>query len=138
MVAALFVERDGAYYGLPNVDPWDAERDARRYSGPYPVVAHPPCQRWGRFWSGGPNASFPRELGDDKGCFAAALAAVRRWGGILEHPEASHAWAAHGLCRPPIDGTWVAADWLDGFRGWTCCVAQGAYGHLARRGSAVA
>jgi hypothetical protein len=25
-VAALFVERDGAYYGLPDVDPWDKER----------------------------------------------------------------------------------------------------------------
>ena len=50
MVAALFVERDGAYYGLPNVDPWDAERDARTYAGPFPVVAHPPCERWGKYW----------------------------------------------------------------------------------------
>ena len=29
MVAALFVETDGVYFGLPNVDPWDEERDAR-------------------------------------------------------------------------------------------------------------
>lgn len=32
MVAALFVERDGAYYGLPDVDPWDEARDARTYA----------------------------------------------------------------------------------------------------------
>lgn len=49
-IAALFVETDGAYFGLPEVDPWDITRDGRKYDGPWPVVAHPPCQRWGRFW----------------------------------------------------------------------------------------
>lgn len=29
-VAALYVETGGTYYGLPGVDPWDVERDARR------------------------------------------------------------------------------------------------------------
>lgn len=52
MIAALFVEVDGCYAGLPDVDPWPIERDARQYAGPHPVVAHPPCQRWGRFWHG--------------------------------------------------------------------------------------
>ena len=27
-VAALFVATDGVYFGLPNVDPWDRQRDA--------------------------------------------------------------------------------------------------------------
>jgi len=45
-VAALYVQTDGVYYGLPGVDPWDEERDARTYVGPHPVVAHPPCQLW--------------------------------------------------------------------------------------------
>jgi hypothetical protein len=49
MIAALFVEKDGPYYGIDDVDPWDEERDARKYQGPHPVVAHPPCQLWGRF-----------------------------------------------------------------------------------------
>lgn len=133
MIAALFVETGGVYFGLPDVDPWDEERDARKYAGPHPVVAHPPCERWGRYWSGGPMlATTPKrkKLGDDGGCFAAALAAVRRWGGVLEHPEASHAWRQFGLCAPPRHGGWVNADFLGG---WTCCVEQGHYGHRARK-----
>lgn len=129
MIAALYVVEGGAYYGLPGVDPWPEARDARRYGGPFPVVAHPPCERWGRYWSGGPSAKVRRVLGDDGGCFEAALKCVRTFGGVLEHPEASHAWAAHGLARPPKAGGWVRADEF----GWTCCVEQGHYGHPARK-----
>lgn len=129
-VAALYVETGGCYYGLPDVDPWDRARDARAYAGPHPVVAHPPCERWGRYWGGNPT-QWPRlKLGDDGGCFAAALAAVRRWGGVLEHPEGSHAWRHHELNLPPRSGGWVAADWQGG---WTCCVEQGWFGHRARK-----
>jgi hypothetical protein len=129
-VAALFVETGGVYFGLEDVDPWDQARDARKYAGPWPVVAHPPCERWGRYWSGGPSAKVRRELGDDDGCFASALASVRRWGGVLEHPEASHAWRHHGLIPPLRGGGWSVADDVSG---WTCCVEQGAYGHRARK-----
>lgn len=132
-VAALFVATDGCYFGLPDVDPWDVRRDARLYAGPHPVVAHPPCERWGRYWGGGPMLhGTPRQktLGDDGGCFASALASVRTWGGVLEHPEASQAFAAHGLLRPAWREGWTAAG--DGL-GWVCCVAQGCYGHRARK-----
>jgi len=129
-VAALFVEKGGVYAGLPDVDAWDISRDARLYDGPWPVVAHPPCERWGRYWSGGPSAKVRRTKGDDGGCFAVALAAVRAFGGVLEHPEASHAFKAHGLLAPPWSGGWVAAG--DGI-GWVCAVAQGNYGHRARK-----
>lgn len=129
-VAALFVETDGCYFGLPDVDPWDRERDARLYAGPHPVVAHPPCQRWGRYWSGGPSAKVRRKLGDDDGCFESALRSVRRWGGVLEHPEGSHAFKAHGLATPEWRKGWESA-W-DG-HGYVCCVAQGNYGHRARK-----
>lgn len=132
-IAALYVIKDGPYFGDPEIDPWDEERDARSYSGPHKVIAHPPCERWGRYWGGGPMLhGTPRQRikGDDGGCFAAALASVRKWGGVLEHPEASHAWAHHGLARPPLMGGWVKAD---EFGGWTCCVAQGHYGHRAQK-----
>lgn len=130
MVAALFVQSDGPYAGLRGVDCWDEARDARYYPGPYRVVAHPPCARWGRYWSGGPSARVRRIKGDDEGCFAAALVAVRRWGGVLEHPAASGAWKAFGLIAPPRAGGWIVADWHGG---WTCCIDQGHYGHRAQK-----
>jgi hypothetical protein len=132
MIAALFVEKDGCYFGLPDVDPWDEARDARKYAGPWPVVAHPPCERWGRMWFGSPRKPDPQKypLGGDGGCFASALMAVRNWGGVLEHPEASKAWDHFGLMRPPRAGGWVKAD---NFGGWTCCVEQGHYGHAGRK-----
>ena len=131
-VAALFVMPDGPYYAnIGTIEPWGLpDRDARDYRGPHPVIAHPPCKRWGRYWSGGPSARVRRELGDDDGCFAYALYAVRRWGGIVEHPEASHAWAVHGIARPPKGGGWIEADRLGGR---TSCVEQGHYGHRARK-----
>lgn len=134
MIAALYVSATGAYVGLPGVDPWDEERDARRYAGPWPVVAHPPCQRWGKMWAGQPlwikRTGQRKKKGDDGGCFKSALASVRKYGGVLEHPWGSHAWAHFGLNKPPRTGGWVAADMLGG---WTCCVEQGRYGHYARK-----
>jgi hypothetical protein len=128
-VAALFVDRRGPYWGRDDVDAWDEKRDARTYAGPYSVVCHPPCQRWGRYHSGGPNPNARRrELGDDNGCFEFALHAVRKYGGVLEHPEASHAFKALGLGAPPKTGGWHVAP-----RGWICCVEQNHYGHSARK-----
>ncbi|MCK1479357.1 hypothetical protein IVB27_32605 [Bradyrhizobium sp. 197] len=129
MIAALYVEADGTYIGLPHVDTWDIGRDARQYAGPHPIVAHPPCQRWGRFARGGTHPNSPRfEVGADEGCFKAALAAVRRWGGVLEHPCDSLAWPHFNLNAPPREGGWIAADFEGG---WTCCVYQGHYGHFS-------
>lgn len=134
MIAALFVETNGAYFGLQDIDPWDQLRDARLYSGPNPVVAHPPCQRWGKMWFGSPNVvaktGVRKIKGDDGGCFKSALEAVRTYGGILEHPWGSHAWAHFGLNKPSRKGGWIVAD---EFGGWTCCVEQGRYGHYARK-----
>lgn len=131
MIAALFVETGGCYFGLPDVDPWDITRDARLYAGPHPVVAHPPCQLWGNFahvnykrWGGEHN-----KPGNDGGCFASALAAVRNFGGVLEHPYASNAWKAHALMRPVRLG-WNETT-VDGE--WVCEVWQSAYGHKARK-----
>lgn len=129
-IAALYVESGGCYFNLPNVDPWDISRDARRFVGPHPVVAHPPCQRWGRYWGGSPRNPHQYLKGADGGCFAAALWAVRRFGGVLEHPKDSHAWEAFGLRKPPRSGGWVEADDAGG---WTCCVDQGHYGHFSNK-----
>lgn len=127
-IAALFVETDGIYFDLPNVDPWDVRRDARQYPGPFRVVAHPPCDRWCQMAPVN-QARYGHRIGDDGGSFAAALAAVRRWGGVLEHPAVSLAWAAYDLPRPPSSGGWVR-----GFcGGWSAHIEQRNYGHRARK-----
>ncbi len=132
MIAALYVETDGAYSGLPGVDCWDEARDARKYAGPHPVVAHPPCQRWGRFWHGSTAKPHQFKKGDDGGCFAAALADVKSYGGVLEHPADSHAWEAFGIPRPRREGGWIDAALLfEKLPAWTCCVYQGHYGHFS-------
>lgn len=133
MIAALFVEKNGCYLNLPGIDPWDEKRDARLYPGPYPVIAHPPCQRWGKMWMGSPSyvarTGIRKIKGDDNGCFKSALNSVKTYGGVLEHPYGSHAWTHFGLKKPSRKGGWVRAD----DHGWTCCVEQGRYGHWMRK-----
>lgn len=127
-VAALFVDPRGCYAGLPDVELWDEARDARLYPGPHPVVAHPPCSRWCRL-AGLVEARWGYRRGEDEGCFAAALEAVRRRSGVLEHPAWSAAWQAYDLPAPPLGGGWQA----DIHGGWCCYVEQGRYGHLAKK-----
>lgn len=127
-IAALFVERDGCYFGIEGVDPWDETRDARLYAGPFPVVAHPPCSRWCRL-AGLVEARWGHRRGDDGGCFESALMSVRTWGGVLEHPAYSDAWDAFALPAPPREGGWSAG--ICG--GWACHVEQCRYGHPAKK-----
>jgi hypothetical protein len=130
MIAALFVLRDGPYHNIQGVSVWHEEKDARKYKGPYRVIAHPPCQRWGRYWSGGPSSKVKLKKGDDGGCFESALKSVRKYGGVLEHPADSAAWGHFELNKPPRSGGWIQAD---NKGGWTCCVYQGNYGHRAQK-----
>jgi hypothetical protein len=130
-VAALFVEAGGVYFGRDDVDPWDITRDARKYAGPLPVVAHPPCQLWGAFakinfqrWGGEHNRP-----GNDGGCFLSALISVRLFGGVLEHPANSAAFEKFGLQRPPCGGRWKMIRSNE----WVCEVCQSNYGHRAMK-----
>lgn len=130
-VAALFVDPKGPYADQPGVDPWDEARDARAYPGEAPVVAHPPCARWGSLAALN-EKKYGLRIGDDGGCFAAALKAVRAWGGVIEHPRQSLAWKHFGLACPPKGGGWQRASLLDpGW--WTCEVNQGQYGHCGTK-----
>lgn len=126
-VAALFVDKNGCYSNLPNVHAWDRTRNAKLYSGPFPVVAHPPCSSWCQlaFLN---KRRYGHEIGADDGCFEAALHFVRTYGGVLEHPAHSLAWPRFNLPKPygrcwsrSLDGSWVAE------------VHQSAYGHPAKK-----
>ena len=128
-VALLFVQPDGCYSGWPWIDTWDEARDAKKYTGTLPVVAHPPCQLWGAMaavnfarWGGEHN-----KPGNDGGCFESALGNVNRCGGVLEHPAKTRAWKAYGLDKPITEG------WQRSGLGWVCEVWQSAYGHRANK-----
>jgi hypothetical protein len=127
MIAALFVETNGVYFGLHGVDLWDIHRNAMTYDGPYPVVAHPPCHLWGAMAA----VNFARyggehnRPGNDGGKFESALAAVHSFGGVLEHPAKSKAFEKYGIDRP------IHRGWQPSGHGWVCEVWQSAYGHKA-------
>lgn len=135
-VAALYVDPKGPYPGLRRVECWDAGRDARRYYGPHPVVAHPPCQRWGNLArvNYGRYGGAHNRPGNDGGCFRKALEAVRQYGGVLEHPAGSHAWDVYQLYQP-LERGWRCCRKLVGtpFWEWVCEVWQSAYEHPARK-----
>ena len=129
MITALFVQADGCYFGLNNIDPWDIKRDARKYTGKNTVIAHPPCQKWGKLarvnyarWGGDHNK--PEQ---DEGCFESALNNVNKCGGVLEHPAQTYAWERYGLVKP------IRGQWTQSGCGWTCEVWQSAYGHRANK-----
>jgi hypothetical protein len=135
-VAALFVDPKGPYPKMEGVDCWDETRDARLYAGPHPTVCHPPCQLWGNFaainfkrWGGEHNRP-----GNDQGCFVSALNSVRMFGGVLEHPAGSKAWAHYGLySKFGSGGYWVECSFENDRSYWTCEIWQSAYGHRARK-----
>jgi hypothetical protein len=84
---------------MAGVDPWGKDRDATRYQGPYPVIAHPSCAAWGRFYY--------RARERERHHAVKALELVRRFGGVLEHPSASRLWQQFRLPPPVIvDQCW--------------------------------
>jgi hypothetical protein len=94
-----------------------------------PVIAHPPCKLWSKFakanyvqWGGDHN-----KPGNDGGCFKFARAAVRKYGGVIEHPAGTLAWKESGI-SPPTD-----IGWQQRKSAWVCEVWQSAYGHRAAK-----
>ncbi|HEY4358266.1 MAG TPA: hypothetical protein VGN16_21145 [Acidobacteriaceae bacterium] len=114
-VAILFARRDSVYKTLENCDVWDEERDARNWVGGSPVVAHPPCAQWGNLYKfATPNPAIK----------ALAVLAVRRNGGVLEHPRGSKLWKH---CRLPRPGQ------IDRWGGFTLPILQQWFGHRAEK-----
>lgn len=119
-VAVLFARADSGYKTMPQLDVYDLERDARTYDGPYPVVAHPPCRGWGRL------RHFAKPRADERNLARLAVALVREFGGVLEHPAHSTLWAAQRLPQPGQ---------RDAFGGWTMGLQQWQFGHRAEKGT---
>jgi len=95
------------------------QRNAFYWPGGMPVVAHPPCAQWGTL------RHMARRDPMEKACAFAALAAVREWGGVLEHPKRSKLWPLMGLPAP--------GESADRCGGWTLAVDQWWWGHEAQK-----
>jgi len=118
IVTVLCARADSVYKLLPGLDVWDKDRDARKWPGGNPAVAHPPCRAWGRL------RTFARPEPGEKELAVWAVGQVRRFGGVLEHPHGSTLWDAAGL---PAPGR------RDSFGGWTLPVLQFWWGHRAEK-----
>lgn len=114
-VAALFVRADSVYHGMA-ADCYTIERDARTYAGPLPVVAHPPCRAWGRL----SHMAKPRH--DEKELGQFAIACIRIYGGVMEHPAHLKLWPAGNLPEPGKRDAWG---------GFTLPLLQSWWGHRA-------
>jgi hypothetical protein len=117
-VAVLFARSDSVYKGFDLADVYDIERDARNYSGNFPVVAHPPCRAWGRL------RAFAKPCPDERDLALFAVNSVRRFGGVLEHPAGSTLWDDANLPRPGA---------CDRFGGYTLPINQYDFGHRAKK-----
>jgi hypothetical protein len=120
-VAVLFARADSHYKAMQGVDVWVEARDARRWPGGVPLVAHQPCRLWAKLrqFAKASNPEMERQLAID------AVARVRRFGGVLEHPAESTLWAHIGL---PLPGRAP-----DDFGGWTAQIRQCDWGHKAEK-----
>lgn len=119
MSAAVLYADPAGPYPLLCRDVWTKSRDARGYAGPYPVVAHPPCGPWGRL-----KAFCTRQ---DPQLAVLAVDQVRRWGGVLEHPEGSSLWERCGLPSPFERVPLIAP------REWSLTIDQARFGHPCRK-----
>ena len=113
-VAVLFARSDSVYKTMRGTDVYDIDRDARKWQGGAPVVAHPPCRAWGSL------RYFAKPRPDEKALALWAVEQVRKHGGVLEHPRASTLWPVAGL--PPISER-------DEYGGWTLHILQSWWGH---------
>jgi len=118
-VAVLFARADSNYKALPDVDVWDAERDARRWPGGCPVVAHPPCRAWGVL------KHMAKPKPHERGLALFAVEMVRKWGGVLEHPSGSELWKTMGIPDADMFG--------DEYGGYTVEIDQYDFGHVANK-----
>lgn len=117
-VAVLFARADSNYKAL-DCDVWDEARDARTWPGGSQIVAHPPCRAWGRL------RQFAKPQEGEKELALFAVANVRKFGGVLEHPAESSLWLDQRLPRP--------GEFPDEFGGWAIEIEQYHWGHRAEK-----
>jgi len=114
--AVLFARKRSIYKSFPDLDVYDAERDALTFNSDLPVIAHPPCRNWGRL------SQFSKGDSRESDLAIFAIEKVRANGGVLEHPAYSKLWKYASLPSPGE---------FDQSGGTTLLVHQCFWGHKA-------
>lgn len=117
MISILYTRNHSIYTDLKQ-DCWNIKKDARKWPGGNPIIAHPPCRAWGSYR----HLAKPRP--DEKQLAIHAIIMVRLWGGVVEHPRTSTLWQTMNL---PLPGK------TDAFGGWTLNIDQHWFGHKAKK-----
>lgn len=86
LVDVLWAAPDTVYRQIPGVRVWTEREDALTYSGPGPVICHPPCGPWGKFRA--------RCL-QDPAHGLRAMEFVHLYGGVVEQPAGSLLFRDH-------------------------------------------
>ena len=120
-VAALFV-RKTTHYAELGCDCYDAERNALTWSGGCPGIFHPPCRSWANL------AHFAKPREGERELALWAMAKVREFGGVLEHPFNSKLWREAGCLSPGV---------RDQHGGILVPVLQSWWGHRAAKKSCI-
>lgn len=116
MSVVLFTQKNSIYQDL-GCDCWGIERDATRYTGSDPVIAHPPCRAWSRV------RGLAKPLPGERELAFVAIQIVRKNGGVLEHPSSSTLFPEF----LPLPGS------FDSFGGYSICIDQFWFGHKCRK-----
>jgi hypothetical protein len=118
MISVLFVAKNSVYKTLSDsagepLDCWDEDRDAVKWPGGNPIVAHPPCRLFSQLRH---MSTAPKE---EKELAYWSVERVREWSGVLEHPSRSRLWGDMQLPKPGYHDRW----------GFTVSLPQYWFGH---------
>lgn len=117
MISVLYTKNNSIYNTL-NVDTWNIKRNATKWPGGNPIIAHPPCRTWGNYRHKAKPSPGEKQLAIH------AIIMARLWGGIVEHPKTSTLWNTMNIPKPGQ---------TDQYGGWTLNIDQIWWGHRAQK-----
>lgn len=97
LIPVLFVHNRSNYKKIQGFDCYDEKRNASSYSGTAPAIFHPPCRLWSKL------RAFSKAQESEKQYAIDAINYVRKFGGIVEHPETSQLWKYFDIKAGKID-----------------------------------
>ena len=117
-IPVLFTAHNSFYNDIDIFDCYDEKRNAFSYTGRSPLIAHPPCRLFSRL------RKFSTAAIKEKQCAFFALARIRQFGGILEHPRSSTLW---------LDGNFKLDGSVDEYGGFLRSVNLSWFGFPAQK-----